>query len=117
MLDPRRRRAVDQAAGDGDDAPGEEALIELPVGALDGHRGVAAHTAALSDGERLGELALGNRAALGIKALGINGARGAADEAAVRGGVVVLIDEGEEPDVDVVQRRDGAEEIEAALAK
>src|SRR5215831_404007 len=115
MLDPRRRRAVDQTASDGDDAPGEVALIQLPVSAIDGYGGVAAHAPALADSECLRELVLGDGAALGIEPRRINGTWGAAEKAAVGSDVVVLVDEGEEPDVDVVERGDSAKEVEAAL--
>jgi hypothetical protein len=52
------RRAVEERAADGDDAAGEEALVELPV--LPVHRDgrVRADAAALADGERVLELLL-----------------------------------------------------------
>src|SRR5689334_6720794 len=41
LLDPGRSAIFEERVGDGDDAPGEKALVELPVGAVDRHGGVA----------------------------------------------------------------------------
>jgi hypothetical protein len=58
MLDPRRLVHVDEAAGDGDEAAGEEALVELPVVTVERQGAVAADTATGSDGEGVAELSL-----------------------------------------------------------
>jgi hypothetical protein len=55
VLDPGRGRGVEQATRDGDHAAGEEALVELPVGAVDGDSGVAADAPAGAHGQRGGE--------------------------------------------------------------
>src|SRR5215216_2074152 len=50
VLDPRRVVA-DEGVRDGDEATSEEALVELPVGAVDGDGGVATDAAAGTHGE------------------------------------------------------------------
>ena len=58
VLDPGRLVHVDEAASDGDEAPGEESLVELPVIAVEGQGAVAADTATDPDGESVAELSL-----------------------------------------------------------
>jgi hypothetical protein len=118
VLDPRGLRGMDQRAGDGDHAAGEEALVELPRLAVDGHRGVAAHATALADGERGAQHVLGDGVGAAV-VLGLvpHGARRATQECGVWRDVVVLVEEGAETDLDVVQRADAAEIVEAGYAE
>lgn len=50
--DPRRLAQIDQAARHGHAAPGEEALIELPIPSADHERGVLAHATGRPRSER-----------------------------------------------------------------
>src|SRR3990172_1585547 len=58
VLDPGRLAGLDEAAGDGDQATGEEALIELVVGPVEREGGVAPHATAHPHGEGGTELLL-----------------------------------------------------------
>src|SRR3990172_3441471 len=58
VLDPGRLAGLDEAAGDGDEATGEEALIELVVGTVEREGGVATHATAHPHGEGGTELLL-----------------------------------------------------------
>ena len=116
VLDPRGLGGIDHAARDGDEPASEKAQGGLPVLAVHGDGGVAAHAAPDVHGECVAELGL-------IEAVG---ARGAAPKTAsgvfpirpaVRGAVVVLVEEGVEADVEVVQRRERAAEVQASLAE
>ena len=85
---------------DGDDATGEEALVELPDATIDVDGAVLADTTAAMDGERRGERGLVDGAA-GRAGPRVGGRL--AVQAAVRRAVVVLVDKRVEADLDVVQ--------------
>jgi hypothetical protein len=104
VLHPGRQAGIGQAATDGDDAAGEVALVELPVDAVDGHGGVASDATALGDGEGGAQALLVQIVSGTVGRLPERGGR-AAEQACVRGLVVVLVEEGPQPDIDVVERR------------
>ena len=101
-------------ADDGDDAAGEEALVELPDVAVEVDGAVLADAAAAMDGQRGGERRLVDGAAARA---GPRLGRGLAEEAAVRCAVVVLVEERREAHPHVVQRGHAAEVVEAAGAQ
>ena len=116
VLDPRGLGGIDHAARDGDEPASEKAQGGLPVLTVHGDGGVAAHAAPDVHGECVAQLGF-------IEAVGAR--RGGAEDrlgrlshqAAVRGAVVVLVEEGVEADVEIVQRGDRAAEVQAALAE
>ena len=99
---------------DGDDPAGEEALVELPDATVEIDGAVLANSAAVVDGERSSQRRFVDGAAL---CAGPRVGRRLAEQPAVGRAVIVLIDEGVESDLDVVQRGHAAEMVEAAGAQ
>jgi hypothetical protein len=101
-----------------DHVSGQEAAGELPGIVVDAERGVPAHAAALVDGERRaqGGLVQGIDGPIG-RALAPHLPGRAIQEARMGRAVVVLVEEGVQTDIDLVQRGHGAELVEAALAQ
>ena len=101
MLDPGSFVYVDEATGYHDHAPGEKALVKLPVRTLKWQRGISSHPAAHAHSQRLAQLTL-------VEAVGgtfggfVHTCRRAADQRCVRRFVVVLVEKGPKPHVDVV---------------
>ena len=116
VLDPRRLVHVDEAACDGDEAASEKALVELPVVTVEGQGTVAANAATDTDGEGVAELSL-VEAIDGTRGGVIHAGRRATEQRGVRGLVVVLVEEGPQTDIDVVERGRLTKEVEAALAQ
>src|SRR6185437_7202622 len=116
VLDPRRLTGRDEAASDGDDLAGEVALIELPEDAVDRDDVVARDAAPGALGERDAERLLVESALAGGTG-GVHLHRALAHQARVGRGVIALVEEGAERGVDVPERGDGAEVIEASLSQ
>jgi molybdopterin-guanine dinucleotide biosynthesis protein A len=91
-------------------------LVELVVDTEDGDGSVAANAAALTDHEGRAQLCLVEAVDRPLRR-GEDGARGAAHERGVGRDVVVAVEEREQPHLDVVERGDRAEVVEAALAQ
>jgi hypothetical protein len=99
---------------DGDDATGEEALVELPDTTVEVDGAVLADATAAMDGERRGERWLVDGAAARA------GPRlhwGLAEQPTVRRMVVMLVEKRAEADLHVVQRGESTEVVEAAGAQ
>src|SRR5439155_23374284 len=85
VLDVRDLGRVQPGAHDGDDAAGEEALLQLEGDPVDVERGVAADTTALVDSKRTAKDVLRDALLGGIALLaGPDGAGSASEEPAVR---------------------------------
>jgi len=115
VLDPRGYIDVGQASSDGDDTAGEEALVELPEYAVDADGGVTTDAPALVHGQgctqaRLVEVVDGVGSALPDRVWC------ATEKASVGRLVVVLVQEGPQPDVYVVKRCERAHVVEHGLA-
>ena len=119
VLDPRVLGEIDEAAGGGDELAGEEGAVELVERAVDGDGGVTTDAPAHADGEGFAELLLVELVDRGLGGAGrlVDARRGAAEQRGVRGTVVVLVEEGPEADVEVVERGEGPREVQAALAE
>ncbi len=115
VLDPRGLGGVDHASGDGDELSGEESLIGLPVLAVHGDGGVTPNASADVHGECVAEF--GFIEVVGPCGGGEDRLRRLAHKRSVRGAMVVLVEEGAEAHVEVVERAEGACEVEAALAE
>ena len=110
VLDPRRLVRVEQAPADGDQATAEVARVELEVGAAAAQGAVAPDAASGAHDQRFAEHRLGDRGLVGAL---VDLARGLAHQRAVRGHEVGPIEPGEEADLDVVERPERAEVVEA----
>src|SRR5262245_23771438 len=116
VLDPGRLTWIDEAAGDGNEPAGQEVQVGLPVATVHGQGAVAPNTASSMNGEGLAEHRL-VESVNWPRCVLVNAGRGCADQAGVGSTMVVLVNEGPEPDVEVVERRERAHEIEASLAQ
>lgn len=116
VLDPRRLARIDEAAGDGDELAGKEVQISFPIGTVHRQGAVAPHAAARVNGQRLAQLLL-VEAVDGPGRGFVHALRALAEQPAMRRAVVVLIDEGPEPHVEIMQRAERARVIETPLAQ
>src|SRR5688572_5201490 len=100
VLDPGRLAGVDEAAGYGDELAGEEVQVGFPVDASHRQRAVAPHAAAHMDGEGIAQLLL-VEAVDGPSSGFVHALGTLAEQSTMRRPVIVLIDEGPEPHVEV----------------
>jgi hypothetical protein len=115
VLDPRWLGRVDHASGDGDEPSGKKPQVGLPVVAIHGDGGVAADAPSDMDGESVAEFVFVE--VVGSRCGREHGLGRLAHEGPVRGAVVVLVEEGVEADVEVVERAESAGEVQASLAQ
>lgn len=104
VLDPRTQRSLDRHVRDGDELPGEEAGGDLPLDALERQRTISTDAASAAHGEGVAELGLVEDVGRARReALGPDVGGRAAHESGVRCSVIVLVDPGQNADVDVVE--------------
>src|ERR1041384_343637 len=101
LLDRGRRTWIDGAGRDGDEPAGQEVQVSLPVAAVHGQGAVAPNTASSMDGEGLAEHGLVENVDQPRCVL-VDAGGGCTDQAGVRSTMVMLVDEGPEPDIEVV---------------
>ena len=114
VVERDRISGADEVDLEGDHPTGEEALVELPGAARDVDGAVLADAAAavLQEGGGERELVEGAAAGTGPRLEGR-----LADESGVRGAVIVVGDEGIEAHLDVVERGQAPEVVEATGAQ
>lgn len=114
VLNFRQRWIVEVGVNDVDDTSREEALLQLVDAAKYGDSCVATHATTLADGERLSQLQF--RHVVGLTLGGcVYRQWCATHEPSVRDTVIVALEEDSETLIDVVQRADVSEMVEASL--
>ena len=118
VLDPRPKRPLDRHVRHRHHLPRKESRRHLPLDPLQPERTISTDATSDSHGHRVAQLRLVEhvRSSRGLGA-SPDFARRSAEQTGVGRDVIVLVHERQQPHLDIVQRADAAEVIEATLAQ